>query len=599
MRHIPAFVRALAAVCLLSLLIRAQSLPTGPKSDTVSQASPSPQQPAATLHRSTRMVTLEVVARDHHGKPIFGLSASDFEVFEQIASKRERHPQKIAAFRAVSVADLAVLNREKLQFPDGVYTNVMTLRKIPVPPTVLLIDGLNTEPDSQMRVHQQMVHLLASIPEDVPVAVFLLGRRLKLIQGFTTDPKLLRATLQKISIDHAGSGAQFEPQDDPDATSAFVEGEPNVPAASLTSLEQFEREVYAMQVDIRVQETIDALRTLARHLAGYPGRKNLLWISSSFPIAITPDVDLFFAGVRNYQDQVAKIANALADAKIAIYPMDAGGLQVQSSFQASTRMRGNLGYGRNSVGRRIEREDQSRFSRQAAMQSLADQTGGIICVNDNDLGDCVRKAVNDGSSFYEIAYYPDSRDWQGEFHKITVKSTKPGVRLAYRQGYFARVEQGSDQKSKDLQEAGCQDYLTSTSLLMVVKQYPGDKPGEAKFLTALYPSTLTFVQQEDGSRNLALKFAVCMFDAKGKPLQFMHQDFDAKLTDKQYAEIQAQHGLPHTVVITPTPETVAVRLLVEDLTTGQIGSVNMPYTEVAAQTTPPPANPGAATQAVH
>ena len=106
MRHIPAFVRALAAVCLLSLLIRAQSLPTGPKSDTVSQASPSPQQPAATLHRSTRMVTLEVVARDHHGKPIFGLSASDFEVFEQIASKRERHPQKIAAFRAVSVADL-------------------------------------------------------------------------------------------------------------------------------------------------------------------------------------------------------------------------------------------------------------------------------------------------------------------------------------------------------------------------------------------------------------------------------------------------------------------------------------------------------------
>jgi VWFA-related protein len=194
-----------------------------------------------------------------------------------------------------------------------------------------------------------------------------------------------------------------------------------------------------MQLDVRVQETLDALRTLARHLAGYPGRKNLLWISSSFPIAVTPDIDLFFAGVRNYQDQVAKVANALADAKVAIYPMDPGGLQVQSSFQASTRMRGNPGYGRNSVGRRIEREDQSRFNRQGSMQSLADETGGIICVNNNDLGDCVRKAVNDGSSFYEIAYYPDSSNWQGEFHKITVKSAKSGVRLAYRRGYLREL----------------------------------------------------------------------------------------------------------------------------------------------------------------
>ncbi len=334
-------------------------------------------------------------------------------------------------------------------------------------------------------------------------------------------------------------------------------------------------------------------------LAGYPGRKNLLWISSSFPIAINPDVDLAFAGVRNYQDQIAKLANALADAKVAVYPMDPGGLQVQSSFQASTRMRGNLVAGRNSIGRRIEREDQSRFNRQAAMQSLADQTGGCICVNNNDLGDCVRTAVKDGSSFYEIASYPDSSGWHREFHKITVKSTKPGVRLAYRQGHFARTEQGSDQKSKDLQEAACQDYLTSTSVLIVAKEYPADKPGDAKFLAAIYPTTLTLVPQNDGSRELALKFAVCTFDKNGKPLQFMHQDFSAKLTDKQYAEIQAQHGLPHTMVITPPPGTAAVRLLVEDLTTGQLGSVNVPYAEVAARATAPPTSSGAPTQTAH
>src|SRR6266496_2106519 len=206
----------------------------------------------------------------------------------------------------------------------------------------------------------------------------------------------------------------------------------------------------------RIRITLDALRAIARHVAGYPGRKNLLWISSSFPIAINPDVDLGFAGIRVYQDQMAVAADALAVAKVVVYPMDPSGLQTQSMFQASARMRGNPVTGQHSIGRQIQREDQSRFNRQASMETLAEQTGGIVCINNNDLGDCVRKAVNDGSSFYEIAYYPDSSDWHGEFHKIIVKSTKSGTRLAYRQGYYARPEGATDQKA-ELQEAACQD----------------------------------------------------------------------------------------------------------------------------------------------
>ena len=120
---------------------------------------------------------------------------------------------------------------------------------------------------------------------------------------------------------------------------------------------------------------------------------------------------------------MAVTADALAVAKVAVYPMDPAGLQTQSMFQASARMRGNPVTGQHSIGRQIQREDQSRFNRQASMETLAEQTGGIVCINNNDLGDCVRKAVNDGSSFYEIAYYPDFSDWHGEFHKIIVKST--------------------------------------------------------------------------------------------------------------------------------------------------------------------------------
>jgi len=560
---------------------------------------PTAQQPATTLRTSSRMVTVEVVARDHHGEAVSGLTADDFQVFEQIASKREQRPQKIAAFHAVSVTEIAAQDQGKVQLPAGVYANLVTMQKVPVPPTVLLVDGLNTDRASQMQVHRQMIHMLASIPDDVPVSVFLLGRRLKMIQNFTTDPKLLKAALQKTSSAESDSATQVEPQDDPDALSAFLEDSPNLPAGSLTAIEQFEREVYATQMDTRVRETLEALRAIARHVAGYPGRKNLLWISSSFPISINPDVDLGFAGIRSYQNQMADVANALADAKVAVYPMDPAGLQVQTAFQASTRMRGNPVTGRNSIGRSIEREDQSRFNRQSSMQALADQTGGIICVNNNDLGDCVRKAVKDGSAFYEIAYYPDSSDWHGEFHKITVKSTKSGMHLAYRQGYFGRPEGDAQQKSADLQEAACQDLLTSTSVLMVAKQYPADQPGKAKYFMAIYPSTVTFVPQSDGSRDLALKVGVCTFDKFGKPLQFMQEAVDAKLTDKQFASVQAQHGFPHAIVLAPGPGTTAVRLLVQDVATGQLGSVNVPYTELSAQAAAPPAGGVAPAQPAH
>src|SRR5206468_4001626 len=169
--------------------------------------------------------------------------------------------------------------------------------KAPVPPTVLLVDGVNTDRASQMQVHRQMIKMLASIPDDVPVAVFLLGRRLSLIQNFTTDPKLLKAALQKSSSVGADNGTEVEPVDDPNAMSALLE-DTNFPAASLNQIEQFEREVYTTQMDTRIRITLDALRAIARHVAGYPGRKNLLWISSSFPIAINPDVDLGFAGIK-------------------------------------------------------------------------------------------------------------------------------------------------------------------------------------------------------------------------------------------------------------------------------------------------------------
>ena len=161
------------------------------------QTRPAQQEPPAVLKVTTRLITVDVVARDRRGNPIRDLQAGDFQVAEQGRSGKAQ--QQIASFRLLDrvLAKVADPERVSLQLPAGVYTNLVTTKSLSAPPTILLVDGLNTDAKTQLQVRQKMVRLLASAPSDVPMAVFLLGRNLSLLQSFTTDAKLLRAAAER------------------------------------------------------------------------------------------------------------------------------------------------------------------------------------------------------------------------------------------------------------------------------------------------------------------------------------------------------------------------------------------------------------------
>ena len=63
-------------------------------------------------------------------------------------------------------------------------------------------------------------------------------------------------------------------------------------AQTLASVQQFEAEQSAIQTRMRAQYTLDAFNALAHYLANFPGRKNLIWFSGSFPLQIDPDPTL-------------------------------------------------------------------------------------------------------------------------------------------------------------------------------------------------------------------------------------------------------------------------------------------------------------------
>jgi len=548
-------------------------------------ATPNPS--GTTIRTTTRMVTLELVVEDSKRNHIDGLKASDFQIIEQTPSKSgEKREQKIVDFREVHVADLVPPPTASHADP-GVYSNAVALAKNPVPPTILLVDGLNTPLEHQAQVHVQMMKMLRQLPSNVPVAVFLLGGRLVMLQNFTTDPKLLQAALSNVTTPAGVGISDIQPEDNPYAPgnqmggfSPAIENDPTT--RDLTAaVQEFDEETYSSGMDERVDRTVNALVSIGRNVAGYPGRKNLLWLSTAFPIVVNPGK----ASERLYIEQLKRVNAALSDAKVTVYPVNVAGVTTYTAYQAATRPPDVTVSGINSAN---QRQDSLEQGEHESMQVLADGTGGKICTGDNDLGDCVRKAVDDSSDYYEIAYYPDSPYWNGEFRNISVKTEVHGAHLAYRQGYFANPEGSPDPKQQAAQlQTECNNYLDATEIPFTARNLPADAPDQLKFSLLVDASPLTFAPSADGSRQLNLAVGVCTYNQKGWAVNLMNYPVNLKLSPQQFETVNATGKLTDTVRI-PGPKPAAVRLLVKDVASGKLGSIYIKTDSLSTEKLLPP-----------
>lgn len=577
-----------------------------PSADTTSAS-----EPTATFASFTRLVTIEVVARDRHGHHVTGLMPGDFEIVEQDIRDNKKRPEKIATFREIHFATLAKESPPPMKVPVGVYTDVVTLQKNPAPPTILLIDGLNTQIKDQAQIQVQLDRIIKAIPENTPVAIFLLGSRLRILQDFSTDPELLKTALLRLALKKASSSASAglatgDPMDNPNYASAQLEnlrghesditGSLSVVDAQIQamadSVQKLELSEYKQQLDLRMFLTLEALTSLGHYVAGYPGRKNLIWISSAFPIKLNGTLLTTGADDRGYASYAAQIRRAtsiLSDAKIAIYPVNPAGVQPHAIYDADAVPRNYSGPGMAAT---MSREIVMLADQDETMRVIAQDTGGVVCNGSNDLGECLTKALDDSSSYYEISYYPDSQHWNGDYRKIIVESKRSGLHLEYRHGYFAGQAPYENQKA-ELQQAACQGYLGATSVVFAATKLPVQS-GELKFYLDIDPETLTLSPASDDAHDFSIQVAACTFDKNGKPLQLISQPISGKLSSKEYQSV-ARNGLTHVIAI-PAPLPAAVRLVVKDVATDHIGSVHVNLENVVSATAAASKPSGTATE---
>jgi VWFA-related protein len=570
----------LAALLALASATRAQA-PAGPQQNPPAaqpqNAVPQTVPPAqgSPIKTNTRLITVDVVATDSHGNAARGLKAEDFQITEEHSG-----PQKIVKFEFVDAsAPPASGNLAASPATPYLYSNLLPER-MRVPPTVMLMDALNTNIQNQSEVHRHMLMLLKTLPPSTPIAVFVLGRTLHVVQSFTTDPGLLRAAVDRTL---RPPDIEQNPQDDPNSLSNVVldqNGDTETPANQ--ALEDFEKTEYEFQMSLRVDETTDAMVAIAKFLGGYPGRKNLLWFSESFPNWIAPSADFgsdSFAGTANYADKIRRASEALADARIAVYPVDARGLEASQLYSAGQNPHMNRNNPGAGFGGQLSRESSTRIDTQSTMQALAEATGGKICVNTNDLSGCVQGALEDSSIYYELAYYPENVKWDGRFHKLTVKTSEHDIKLRYRGGYvaFEPDAQVKPDPAKLLQQA-CLDPLPSTSISVsaeaLAPKAGADNAGSARYLLTISPTSLSLAPVGP-NRELSLQMAICEYDAKGDSFQFFPRDLSGPVSEAAFQGWKST-GLRSIFDYDAKPDDRRLRFAVLDVPSGATGSVDVP-----------------------
>lgn len=352
-----------------------------------------------------RRVPVDVTVTDKQGNPVKGLKKSDFLVEE------DKKPQKILSFDYFDGSKVDFVPPKLPPMPANTYINVpRTPERGPL--YILYYDMVNTAPENQMEFRHQLLRFVEEAPAGVRIALFVNARRLQLVQGFTTDHELL-----KQAILYQGDG--------PHIPKVFIYGS-TFGAGDAGGV-------------------LSNLDFMSQYLAGIPGRKNLIWMASQFPIPSAPTVvgGAQMAGggpppsmavgpqggpeVLDYTDlmwdMIHRTYTAMMKAQVALYPVDLKGVTGADAYgQAADAM--------------IDH---------SYMDSIAAATGGKAYYSNNRLGELIRDAISDGASYYSLMYEPSAKNFpstkgyeQQRTITVSLKGKKKGEYiLRYREGYYA------------------------------------------------------------------------------------------------------------------------------------------------------------------
>ena len=366
-----------------------------------------------TFKVSSELVLVNLVVRDKKGELVRGLKRDDFTILE------DNKQQTITSFdfeqtegsgppvAATGPAQQTVDSPAPTPAPNAPKKEATAFNNRRL--IVLFFDftGMESEDiDRSVAAAQKYVDQQMS-PSDT-VAVVTFSSALQVNQEFTSDRELLKKSLARLN---SSSGEGY---------AAGTTGDTEGTADNGNAFTAEDSDFNTFNTDRKLQ----ALQSLTGRLAGIEQKKSIIYFSNG----------ISRNGIEN-QSQLRATVDSAVKANVAIYTLDVRGLQAlpPNGEAQGASLRGVSAYS----GAAVRGQFDSNFGSQETLTTLAGDTGGKAFLDSNDFSKIFRRVQDDTAAYYVVAYRSNNKNIDGRFRKITVRTSRPDVKLEYRAGYYA------------------------------------------------------------------------------------------------------------------------------------------------------------------
>jgi VWFA-related protein len=519
--------------------VLALSVPSLPAQQGASQDRP-------VFRTAARLVELSVVVTDRERNPVSGLTADDFQIFD------DDNAQKLEFFSIdghdAGVAAPAIASPRR---PGEFSNRVVDSGGV----TIILFDQLNTSADARIRTRDHVVRFLQQIKPDDRVGLYVLAGdgTLRIVHDFSSDTASLVRAVARLRGNDSPALSGEEDGVRLDAALEEVLGSVAGETGGTALKKHFQ--------GIRAEASIDALEAIGHHLSGIQKRKNLIWVSAGFPL------EAFDYRGKVKTKEINRATRALNDANVALYTVDSRGLMPTYAGPPGSQSVTTL----STVA-----------VNQDILQSSAEGTGGRAFLNTNDIHGAIRRATDDARMTYVLGYYPTNDASDGRFHRIRVKVNRPGLDVRHRKGYFAGAtpQQAAAQRTAALKAAALSP-IDANGLEMTLRIDPvNGTPADYRVMVRVDPAAIALEQGEGESRG-TLDLIVAQLRADATPAGHTEHAVNIRLSGEGLQQFH-RAGLTFDRIVTLAPDTERLRIVVRDVRTGAIGAIGITRTQLQA-----------------
>lgn len=383
----------------------------------------------------TELVEVDVVVLDETGRVVRGLTAEDFELYD------EGERQEVSTFSFVEVEPALTDSAGTVLTEPGVSSSAVH-RAAAI--YLIVIDHIYTLPRMSTRTREAARAFVRDSmrPGDL-AAVIHLGLSTGGVEFSGSKPQLLAAidgvrgsagfSGQNPTPPLGTEGTPAAPGSEPAGEAGGKGGEPASDAEvyNLTGMDRFDR-LWDASI---AEQAYQMLELATEYVSGFTGRrKSMLVFSSGVPINmadVTADL-----GRREQSSRFSSAHQTLVSiarqSNVAVYTIDVQGLD-----SAANRAVGELsGHYEGPPDRTVNALAGNMASKSAedSLRALATETGGRAILRYNDMAEPFAQIARDNGSFYLLGFRPESSDSR-KFRELRVRVKRDDVQVFARTGY--------------------------------------------------------------------------------------------------------------------------------------------------------------------